>query len=185
LVCYDGLGNAPPHFQNIGNCSQIAIFKRKFNNQIDNNNNVDQFQLYLQKKKRINYSNYRLKMSEEKSIQMSTHAALNKNLEELNYFDKDCLTQQQANDDSYKLIASIKYPFQIVDYDTEAERNEAIIHEIKYLIRFTLTQRVSDAILYEKLVNDIDPFDDDIKLIDVNTLASFSSLKKFKVKSFI
>lgn len=166
LVFYNGLGAPPEDASSLGHCTQLALFKLKTIQTHDT-----QFIDYLHRLKRANYTNRN--QDEASRVQLESFIGDSK------------MTK-------YKLISFTRYPFDTFEFETEDQRNEALINEINYLISFlsrpsSLSPNNSNETdelteeQKERLDNDIDLDDDKIRLASVEKLFAFNSIQKFKM----
>lgn len=168
----------------------MALFYNEATVDSSNNSTKNLFQSYLNEKKDVYLKNrYRTPGTQQ--------------IEQKLYFNSEDLEQLSSfkeNDSNiFKLVYGFSYPFELYEFNNVDERNRVILDEINYLVSFltsssgftrkSFNQHLDPNNLAshlteeekEKIDNDIDIYDDSIKLAKLDTLLNFTSLKKFKV----
>ena len=173
MVKFDGLGIAPSGFENVGHCTQIAIFIRSSD---EINTSQNKFEFYLKNKKQSYLKN--------REIQLKSSSCITKINQEA-YF-----LSESFHGSDFKMIHSVLYPFESFDFETEIDRQHALLREIDSITRFLTashrgfgpcsSDRVMSEEQNEKLKNNIDLDNENIRLVSLNKLFEFSNLKKFK-----
>ena len=176
------MGVAPSGFENVGYCTQIAIFAKNTNLFNDIPKNGNKFAMYLKEKKNLHFKN--------RQIQFASNNTELKHKQD-NYFDFAPFEQENFSENAYKLVSAISYPFESFEFDNEADRKCVFLEEIKSTICF-LTQtfkgfgrsypndeKTNRDEEKEKLESNIDVDDDNIRLVSINKLFEFPALKKF------
>jgi hypothetical protein len=162
LVFYSGLGQPPDEFvsQNVGECTQLALFQRK-SEYLKGKENL--FSEYVRDKKRINIQN-------RESSRVSPLKL------------EPFLNSSHLN--NYKQIIYVSYPFETYDFETLDQRDKLFMNEIHYFVSF-LTRGFKDLNnsneLEIALKNNIDPNDDLTYLVSIDKLCEFSTIKKFQL----
>ena len=164
----------------------MALFYNQEIIDYSNSSTKNFFQSYLDEKKNI-YLKNRYRNPNEDSIQQKLYF----NSEDANNF-------HQKDLNTFKIVYSFSYPFELHEFNNIDQRNRVILDEINYLISFLTTNskyqsqnisQIHDSNLTshlteeekEKIDNNIDIYNDCIKLAKVEKLLNFSSLKKFNV----
>ena len=178
--CYfDGVGDAPNGFEKVGNCSQIAVFVvKKTLNDLNNNNktfsgiNEDEPSILTEYVNKLQQTEYPQDFS-------------------------PLVTDATFTGSSYKLIDTIRFPY---DLKLDSNSNEKILNELNWLIIFMTRpsggnsmdwqERLSEEERQECIENGIDIYEEEARLISIEHLLKFSSIKKFNlnesdVKRFI
>ncbi|CAF0808296.1 unnamed protein product, partial [Brachionus calyciflorus] len=188
---YDGLGVAPEGYENVGFCTQIALF---VNEDYCQENTTNDFQVYLKEKKRIYLKNRNL-MPDEK-VKQDMYYQPN----DTHSFENSKRFKVNTNEE-YKVMHSFNYPFELYEFENESDRNEVLLDELYHAILFVTTPSKYSKYSYtqnscdnndilsghlteeekEKLNNDIDLYDDTIRLAKVEILFDFNSIKKFNL----
>lgn len=91
----------------------------------------------------------------------------------------------------FKLVLGLSYPFECYEFETNEERDAALIDELDYLTRFMSRSAWRQSGLNpgtqgehlesERAENGLDPEDASIHLVEMTRLAEFDSIQKFKV----
>ena len=177
LVKFDGLGEAPTEYANVGFCTQIAIFVQTH----ARSEAPSLFETYLEKKKKTYLRNHPLKSSESGKTEQDA-------------FFLASSFKETVDQDDFRLISAIMYPFENFDFETESERQSALLREIDSTITFltasyrgfgaaSSSNSDSNALSVldsEKLANNIDLDDENTRLVSLDKLFEFPSLKKLK-----
>jgi hypothetical protein len=179
LVYFDGLGEPPQEFSSVGHCSQIVLFKRKTTE--NDSENKKNYQDYFTQLKRANYIN------RQQAKNAAAITDTEQKIEILPYFDPHMLNIENE----YSLVSFTRYPFESFEFENIETRNQAIINEISYLINFLSrpnhiknenndeNELTEEQI--EKISNDIDIYDEKIRIASLEKIFSFSNIQKFKI----
>ena len=159
---FDGVGEPPIGFEHVGKCSQIAVFIMKdLNEDPDGATNESGLKSYLNKLYYTPYPN---------------------NLVPI-------ITKEMLKDTNYNLIETVRCPYEL---KLDSNNTQRIIHEINWLITFlTRPFKIDNSTDYESnfseeekkelIENDIEYNYEDYKLISIEHLLQFSTIKKFQL----
>lgn len=190
LVRFDGLGVAPSGYEKFGFCSQFAIFvKNEVKLLHAKRPEPNHYELYLREK--INFQIKNAQLTQSTQDEKKTFRP---------YFDQ---SEFELESFGYKLFYSIMFPFFSYDFENDYDREQALVRELNHVVFFltrsyrsfgrtcwhngayTNREEVDEANLTEeqreKLENDIDLYEDAVRLASMDKILEFERIKKFKL----
>jgi len=166
-------------------CSQIAVFRKKWADKEVNGVGA-KFRAHLTLKKKLNYMNRERRIIAEERLQCDP------------FFDRDLLSKGDI--DPYTVC--IQYPFEMIEFEDDHQRNKALFEELDYLINFlanpylkgdkyNTVSRYTDGGSQsesefeeeqrERVENGLSVCEEEVALCSIEKLFSFACIEKFKI----
>lgn len=177
------MGNPPTGYEHCGYCTQIAILVRNDNFKQGVGVLQNKFELYIKEKKNLYLKNREIQFNcNNPDLKLTQEPYFNEDL-----FEKCYVLESDSC--GFKLVFAISYPFENFDFETEVERQSALLREINSIVKFltvsykgfgSYDEKLMNEEEREKLENNIPLDDDSIRLASLSKLLEFPILKKFK-----